>query len=455
MSVLHNIIERKKIDVAARMELTAPQNVRRAARPSCRSFADALAKPGRSFILEVKKSSPSRGMIREDFDVRAIAGEYESFADALSVITDAPFFGGRQENITLVRSVTEKPILCKDFILSPYQVYEARCFGADAVLLMLSVLDDDTWSECARAASELAMETLTEVHDEEELERALRLGAKIIGINNRDLKTLNIDLSVTERLTPLIPADKIVVCESGIGCRGDLERLSAGVDAFLVGSRLMQEKDLGRAVRELLFGRVKICGLTRAADADAAYQQGATYGGLIFAAESARQIDERTALEITKAAPLNFVGVFVNSPAQEIAEIANRLSLAAIQLHGDEDSFFISELREQLSTACEIWKAVRVIDNLPDLAEFGCDRLLLDTYDKEARGGTGKQFDWSLLNGRTDREKFIIAGGLNPQNAAAAAAKGCFAIDVNSGIEEAPGKKSREHLGNFFTALRG
>lgn len=457
MSVLHNIVERKRIDVAARMERISPEDMRRSANPTNRLFAAALAKPGRSFILEVKKSSPSKGILCENFDVRTIVNEYKPFSDALSIITDAPFFNGCHENIAIARSVTEKPILCKDFIISPYQVYEARCFGADAVLLMLSVLNDETYLECTKAAAELLMDTLTEVHDEDELKRALRLDAKIIGINNRNLKTLSVDLSVTERLVPMIPEDKIIVCESGITCRGDLERIGARADAFLIGSRLMQAKDLGLAVRELLFGRVKICGLTRTEDAAAACRCGAIYGGLIFASESPRRVCETTALEITKAAPLNFVGVFVNSPAQEIAAIAARLSLGAVQLHGDEDGAFICELRGRLSPNCEIWKASRIKDKIPCPAEFSCDRLLLDAFSKNTRGGTGKQFDWDLLKSYAvaDREKFIIAGGLNPQNAPLAAKSSCFAIDVNSGIEEAPGKKSHEQIETLFSALHG
>lgn len=455
MSVLDEIVARKKTDVAARMERVPLSDVRRAAVPSRRSFAGALAGGRRSFILEVKKASPSKGLIRENFDVRKIVNEYEPFADALSVITDTPFFSGSHENLTLARSVTEKPILCKDFVVSPYQVCEARCFDADAVLLMMSVLEDGAYLECAAAAAELSMDVLTEVHSEEELERALRLGAKIIGINNRDLKTLKVDLAVTERLAPLVPGDKTIVSESGISDRNDLERLSGHAVAFLVGSRLMGEKDLGRAVRELLFGRVKICGLTSAGDAICAHEKGAVYGGLIFAAESPRRIDETTARRITRAAPLKFTGVFVNSPAREIAEKAENLGLAAIQLHGDEDGAYIRELRRMLPGDREIWKAVRVNGAIPDIAEYGCDRLLLDAFDKGARGGTGRQFDWSLLDSRQDREKIILAGGLNPENAAEAAKKGCYAIDVNSGVEATPGKKSRERMEQLFTALRG
>lgn len=455
MSVLHDIIERKKIDVAARMKQTPPREVKSSAVPTSRSFAGAMAKEGRSFILEIKKASPSKGLIRENLDVRAAAREYAPFADAVSVLTDAPYFGGGHGNIALVRSVTEKPILCKDFILSPYQVYEARRCGADAVLLMLSVVGDAGYRECAAAAAEMSMDVLTEVRDEEELVRAIALGAKIIGINNRDLRTLNVDLATTERLAPLIPEDKIIVSESGILSRGDLERLGRFAGAFLVGSRLMGEKDLGRAVRELIFGRVKICGLTRAEDAAAAYEGGAVYGGLIFAEQSPRRVDEAGAAAIMRAAPLRYAGVFIDEPAAAAAGTAGRLGLAAVQLHGGEDRAYVSELRGLLPGQCEIWKAVGVGSSIPDIEEYGCDRLLLDARDKERRGGTGKRFDWNLLKACGGKEKIILAGGVNPENAPEAAASGCYAIDVNSGVEKAAGQKSRERIEKLFSALRG
>lgn len=453
MSVLHSIVERKKTDVAARMRQAPFEDVRKAASPSCRSFSRALTKSGRSFIFEIKKASPSLGLIRADFDVRAIVNEYEPFADALSVITDAPYFGGSHENLSVARSMTEKPILCKDFVVSPYQVYEARHFGADAVLLMLSVLGDREYAECADAAAGLSMDALTEIHDERELERALNLGAKIIGINNRDLKTLKIDLTTTERLAPLIPKGKIVVCESGITNRGDLLRLDKHADAFLIGSRLMGEKNLGQAVRELLSGRVKVCGLTRSRDAKTAYEKGAIFGGLIFAPESPRCIDETAALEITRAAPLDFVGVFVNSPVCLVAETAKKLSLSAVQLHGDEDADFVGRLRAGLNGGCEIWKAARVENVIPEIAKYGCDRLLLDAFDKQARGGTGKSFNWRLLDNSADKERIILAGGITPDNAHIAAAKGCYAIDVNSGVEDAPGKKNDARMTRLFSSL--
>lgn len=455
MSVLDNIIERKKIDLAARMQALPGETLMKRARPTRRSFAGALARPGRSFILEIKKASPSLGLIRKDFDVRAIVNEYEAFADAISVVTDAPFFGGSHENLSLARLTTEKPLLCKDFIISPYQVYEARCFGADAVLLMLSALSDSMYKECAAAAAELSMDVLTEVHDEMELQRALELDAKVIGINNRDLKTLKVDLTTTERLAPKIPADRLVVCESGITGHEGVMALEKHADAFLVGSSLMREENLGRAVRELVSGRVKICGLTRPDDAKAAYGSGAIYGGLIFAPESPRAISRAAAREITKAAPLDFVGVFVNSPAREVAGTARELSLSAVQLHGDEDVRAAAELRSLLPEKCEIWKAARVENRLPDIREYSCDRLLLDTFDKKNRGGTGKTFDWKLLANCRDKDRLILAGGIRPDNAAAAADAGCYAIDVNSGVEEAPGRKSRERIAALFAALRG
>src|SRR6185503_5015499 len=172
----------------------------------------------------------------------------------ISVITEPDFFHGSIDHLRMVRKRTLGPVLCKDFVVEPYQVVEARVAGADAVLLMMSVLDDDGYRECAAAAGQLGMDVLTEVHDEPELERALLLDARIIGINNRDLRTLEVDLATTERLAPGIPHGRLVVSESGIRNRLDVDRLSRSVRAFLVGSEIMRAANVGQAARRLVYG---------------------------------------------------------------------------------------------------------------------------------------------------------------------------------------------------------
>ncbi|MCL2297122.1 MAG: bifunctional indole-3-glycerol-phosphate synthase TrpC/phosphoribosylanthranilate isomerase TrpF [Proteobacteria bacterium] len=460
MPVLADIVARKRQDVAARMAKTPLAVLEKQAEPTTRRLADALRRPGLRFILECKKASPSEGLIRPDFDVKKIAETYRGFADAVSVLTDTPYFQGSFADLETVRATLSQPILCKDFVVEPYQVFEARVHGADAVLLMLSVLDDAMYRRCAEAARALSMDVLTEVHDDEELNRALALDARIVGINNRDLKTMKINLSTTRHLAPKIPRDRVIVSESGIKSRADIDAMSGFVDAFLVGSRLMKDARLDSAVRALIFGRVKICGLTTPDAARIAYEAGASWGGLIFAPESPRCVSETSAREIAEASPLPMVGVFVNDAPEKIARLTHELRLTAVQLHGEETPAYIRTLRNELPTGCEIWKAVRVGEAMPPvealLEEMGIDRLLLDTYNSSSRGGTGGRFDWALLERLPEslRSRVIIAGGVTPGNVREAHGFGSYAIDVNSGIESAPGQKDPAALQRLFSRLR-
>ena len=455
--MLAEIIESKRAEVAARKRKINLPTLWRGVQASDRSLADALSAPETSYIMECKKASPSRGTIRPDFDVAAIARAYDPIASAISVLTDARFFQGSLEYLSLARAQTSAPILCKDFIIDPYQVLEARKHGADAVLLMLSVLTDAEWRDCYGLAKELGMDCLTEVHDKAELDRAIILGAPIIGINNRDLTTLDVSLDTTRELAPLVPSDRIIVSESGIRTHQDTLDLRDHVDAFLVGSSLMQELDLRRAARALVYGRVKICGLTKPDDALTAWKLGATHGGVIFAPESPRALSPDRALELTRAAPwLEWVGVFVNAPTRTIIELVDELRLSAVQLHGEEPPEQIIELRELLPSACELWIAARVgTASIESAPARSTTRRLFDTHAPDKRGGTGRPFDWDKLDGVTDLSSSILSGGLSPSNIDRASRRGCFMLDVNSGVELAPGFKSADKLDKLFTTLRG
>lgn len=455
MSVLDEIVARKRVDVATRKEARPIERLRSEASPTNRSLVESLRKPGLRFILECKQSSPSEGILRIRFDPAAIADAYRGFADGISVLTDTPYFGGDFSHLRIVRERVDLPILCKDFVLDPYQVVEARAAGADAVLLMLSVLDDIGFRQCAAEASRWNLDVLTEVHDESELARAIGLGAKLIGINNRDLTTLKVDLSTTRRLAPRIPSDRTVVCESGIRSRRDVDAVADCTDAVLVGSHLMKSERLDVAVRELIFGSVKVCGLTAREQIQMAYAAGASWGGLNFAAESPRSIGIDQARAMVADSPLRLVGVFVNDQAERIAALAHELQLAAVQLHGEERPAAIRSLRTQLPAGCEIWKAVRVQKDIPHPDPFAADRLLLDTFAGGQRGGTGQTFDWEMLKAYSDKSRFILAGGIRPENVRDAHAVGCGMLDVNSGVETAPGVKDESLLRQLFAALRG
>ncbi|MCX8135216.1 MAG: indole-3-glycerol phosphate synthase TrpC [Roseococcus sp.] len=258
--VLARILADKAAEVQARMEETPLPEMERAARHASppRDFVGALcaavAEGRTGLIAEIKRASPSGGLIRDPFDPAALARAYESAgASCLSVLTDAPHFQGSPEHLKAARAACALPVLRKDFMIHPFQVFEARAMGADAILLIMAALSDAQAVELEGLAQSLDMAVLAEVHDAAELERALGLRTRLIGVNNRDLRSLVTDLATSERLIPLIPPDRIPVAESGIRTPADVRRMAAaGANCILVGEHLMRQPDVAAATRALL-----------------------------------------------------------------------------------------------------------------------------------------------------------------------------------------------------------
>ena len=474
-TVLDEIVRLRKIDIDA-LKIKEPLDTfQNALLPSDRDFYAALnaKKAARqpAFILECKKASPSKGLIRDDFDVTTIVETYNCYATAISVLTEHRHFQGEFHYLELAKAASDKPILCKDFVVDAYQIYKARFHGANAILLMLSVLDDAEYEALASVAHSLKMGVLTEVNDEAEVARALALNAKVIGINNRDLRDLSIDLGKTERLAKLMPKEQIIISESGILEHGTMKELTQFADGFLIGSALMAETNLDQAVRKMVNGPHKVCGLTSSQDAQAAYDAGASFGGLIFVPNSPRAVTLDEAKSIIDGVNLGFIGVFQNESIDEIVTIATALNLAGIQLHGEESGAYIENLQNALVAAgCPSIKLIKALSIKADFAEMMqaeetpfcelltlhrdgvIDYLLLDGK----KGGSGTPFNWTILQEaplKSHLKRSFLAGGLNQDNLVEALAFNSYGVDINSGAERAPGKKDAGMLNTLFQMM--
>lgn len=417
------------------------------------------------FIMECKSSSPSLGLIREDYRPAEIASIYSRYASAISVLCEPERFGGDYDHLATVAATTHLPVLCKDFIIDPVQIHAARYFGADAILLMLSILTDEEYRALAAEAERLGLDVLTEVIDEEEVSRGTSLGAQIFGINHRNLHDLSIDLGRSARLAPLVPEDAVVVSESGIRDHATVQALGKHSHAYLVGSQLTSQPDIDRAARELVYGPNKVCGLRSAAAAQAARAAGAVYGGLIFEPASPRHVSRETATEIMRAEPgLRYVAVSRRTEGWSEAILPG---LSAVQLHAplhetfDQEEAFLRRVRAEVGPDVEIWRAVSMsTEEGPAFAEKlvrhpEVSRLVLDSGE----GGTGRTFSWGRIPTAVKAHS-LLAGGVGPENIHEALATGLLGVDLNSGVEYPSSVESWAHhkdaalLTSIFRTIR-
>ena len=453
--ILDKIIEATKIRVAQEKQVETPEAVKAAALalPSDTGFPfeAALRQQDFNFICEVKKASPSKGIIAEHFPYLDIAKEYEvAGAAAISVLTEPDFFKGDKKYLQEIASTVKIPVLRKDFIIDEYQIYQAKVWGASAILLICACLDVPTLTKFRELADSLGLSSLVEAHDENEVQMAIDCGARIIGVNNRNLKDFTVDVQNSVRLRNLVQDDVIFVSESGLETPEDIQVLrDNNIGVALMGETFMRSPN---KVEKLayLYGptyytpKVKMCGISKVETIPAVVEAKPDYMGLVFA-PSKRQVTVEQAKilieELHKQCINHYdtkvvktVGVFVNETLDNLVRIADTANLDAVQLHGDEDEAFIQSLKER--TNVEVWKAIQICTaaDTEKWIDSSADILLFDAYHKDERGGTGEVFDWSSLD--AFERPFMLAGGLDSTNVARAIRTvRPYGIDISSGIE--------------------
>ena len=484
--ILDKIIEATKIRVAQEKQVESPESMKAAALalPSDTGFPfeAALRQQDFNFICEVKKASPSKGIIAEHFPYLDIAKEYEvAGAAAISVLTEPDFFKGDKKYLQEIANTVKIPVLRKDFIIDEYQIYQAKVWGASAILLICACLDVPTLTKFREIADSLGLSSLVEAHDEAEVQMAIDCGARIIGVNNRNLKDFTVDVQNSVRLRNLVQDDVIFVSESGLETPEDIQVLrDNNIGVALMGETLMRSSN---KIEKLayLYGstyytpKVKMCGISKIETIPAVIEANPDYMGLVFA-PSKRQVtvdQAKTLVEelhkqyanrynrdaeqysnqtLIHQESIKTVGVFVNETVENLLKIAEEVKLDVIQLHGDEDESFIQTLKEQSNV--EVWKAVQIrsASDAEKWIDSSADMLLFDAYHKDERGGIGEVFDWSSLD--EFERPFMLAGGIDSTNVARAIRTvRPYGIDISSGIET-EGVKDDEKIKAFTNIVR-
>lgn len=420
-------------------------------------FEKALRTQEISFICEVKKASPSKGIIAEDFPYLNIALDYEnSGAAAISVLTEPYYFLGSDRYLKEIASTVRIPVLRKDFIVDEYQIYEAKTLGASAILLICALLDTATIKTYLDIAHSLGMSAIVEAHTKEEVESAIAAGARIIGVNNRNLKTFEVDLSHSFNLRPLVPEEIIFISESGIKTPEDVRSLRYHkTDAVLIGETLMRcpnKKEILEKLKGKVETKVKICGIFRPQDIEFVNEAKPDYIGFVFYEKSHRNVTPKQAkaLKSLLNSHIQAVGVFVDDDISFIAKLVNENIIDLIQLHGEENSEYIAELKEL--THKPIIKAIKIesiedIEKIDSAFHSGADFIMLDSGK-----GSGKAFNWGIAE--ETEQPIFVAGGLNSNNIVdAIKIFRPFAVDISSGVET-NGIKDKEKITKIVDLVR-
>ena len=418
-------------------------------------FEQALSAPGMSFICEVKKASPTKGLLSVDFPYLDIAMDYQlAGAAAVSVVTEPLHFLGSDTHLSEIAAKVAVPILRKDFIVDSYQIYQARVLGASAVQLICSILSDAQLSEYLSLADSLGLSVLTETHDADEIQRAVSAGARVIGVNNRNLHDFSVDTSNSANLRTLVPEDRLFVSEAGIVDTSDgAEAVRMRADAVLVGEALMKAEDRREFLRSLRENAInafatpmgqqsncpaiKICGISRDEDVPVLNETLPEYVGFTFNLPAPRYVNLGTASHLRNLLDPRIltVGVFVDAPISEIVTAVGFGTISMVQLHGHEDSTYVETLRESLPRT-PIINAHPIHDghSFVEANLVDPDYILFDTTP-----GSGRSFDWSLIadiRHHPNLPPFFLAGGLDDKTVREALDLGVYGIDITSGVTD-------------------
>jgi indole-3-glycerol phosphate synthase/phosphoribosylanthranilate isomerase len=466
-------------------------------------FEKNISGDGMHLICECKKASPSKGLISPDFPYLKIARNYEEGgASAISCLTEPKWFLGKKEYLKEIAESVSLPVLRKDFTVDSYMIYETKTLGASAVLLICSLLSEETLREWIGICDSLGLSALVEAHDEREVEMAGRAGARVIGVNNRNLKDFTVDIHNAGRLRKYAPEQAIFVAESGIHKREDVKALEADkVHAALIGEQLMRAKDQKEEIRKLLgptlqhesgqadlspadgrpeenqdidqkekeavnpkqdFRRdqtekvknptkIKICGMQRPSDIEAVNEVLPDWAGFIFVPGRRRYVTYEKAKELIAGLDrrIEAVGVFVNAGTAEIRKAVQETGIRTVQLHGQETEEDIKELRASIP-GIRIIKAFRIekVEDIEAAEKSSADLVLLD----HGPGGTGQGFNWSLV--KSMKRPFLLAGGLDSENVdRAIESLHPYGVDASSSLET-DGKKDPDKIRSFAEAVR-